>query len=175
MKDKTIVGFCGAARSGKDTAAGFLVQERKFARIAFAGALKAMVCVGFGLSLDDIEGDEKDEPLDWLGASPRRMMQTLGTEWGREYLGADVWVKVAWRRMHETPSSHIVFSDVRFANEAQAIALSGGKVIRIVRDGARKVLNHASEGGVEDKYIHSTIENNGTMAQFRAKVLEAIK
>lgn len=169
----TIIGLTGAARSGKDTAAEHLVETMGFERIAFADALRDMVMAGFGLLPEDMQGDKKEEEIDWLGASPRRILQTLGTEWGRAHLGPDLWVKLAWRRMaemHECGQRLFVFTDVRFDNEAQAIVNSGGTLLRLVRPGAPGVRAHASEAGVDDSYVSAVVVNDSTIANLHNRV-----
>ena len=43
-----IIGFCGFAGSGKDTAADYLVNFYNFDRISFAGPLKDTLSAVFG-------------------------------------------------------------------------------------------------------------------------------
>lgn len=58
----------------------------------------------------------------------KRLIQLLGTEWGRATLGADVWVKAAMNRVEKIlrfaplPNLHRVFiiDDARFVNEVEA-------------------------------------------------------
>lgn len=107
--------------------------------------------------------------------SPRVMLQTLGTEWGRESVSDNIWIdyllRVAKVLLHENgdikcwyydpfvglvscEDSHIrgvVVSDVRFVNEFDAIRSEGGSIIRVLRpatDGDAATVgisNHASE------------------------------
>ena len=173
-----LIGITGAARSGKDTAAEFLIP-RGFERIAFADPIKQMTLAGLGIDPDDYDDESKEDEIDWLGVSPRRVWQTLGNEWGRTFVGPDVWVKVAWRRMAEARQANpglrgIVFTDVRFDNEAQAIRNSGGKVIKIVRPDARAVAPHVSERGLSANLIDDVIVNDGTLAQLREAVLKEV-
>lgn len=173
-----LIGITGAARSGKDSAAEFLIPHG-FERIAFADPIKAMAFVGLGIDPDDYDDESKEEEIDWLGVSPRRVWQTLGTEWGRAVGGPDLWLKVAWRKMAEAKEERptlrgIVFTDVRFDNEAQAIRNSGGKVIKIVRPDARAVAPHVSERGLSANLIDDVIVNDGTLAQLREAVLKEV-
>lgn len=176
LKQTKIIGLTGAARSGKDTAAGFLVAARGYERIAFADALRNMVMAGFGIEPEDMDGDAKEREIEWLGASPRFLLQTLGTEWGREHLGPDVWVKVAWRAMMESGAKRVVFTDVRFNNEAQAIRNSGGVVVRITRPSIGAVVReHVSESGIHERYVSHEIVNGGTLAELREAILKIDK
>lgn len=62
-------------------------------------------------------------------ASPRRIMQTLGTEWGRVLHGPDFWVEQWQRATADMPL--LVAEDCRFANEAEAIRARGGLVFEV--------------------------------------------
>ena len=79
-----LIGLAGAARSGKSTAAAELAAQHGFIHYAFAQPLKAMLAEGLNLSAAQLEGAEKEAPLPWLGKSPRELLQTLGSEWGRK-------------------------------------------------------------------------------------------
>ena len=41
LKNKTLIGFCGYARSGKDTIGNMMVKKMGFKRISFGDVLKA--------------------------------------------------------------------------------------------------------------------------------------
>ena len=125
----TVVGLCGAAGSGKTTAAAYLAERFGFERVRFAGPLKDMLRV-LGLGDDEIEGGSKEKPSALLlGKTPRQAMQWLGTEWGRNLIGEDFWVNAWGTRAFRFPS--VVAEDVRFKNEADAIRRMGGIVVRI--------------------------------------------
>ena len=130
-----IIGFCGLAGSGKTTAARALVALG-FVRAPFAAPLKRMFAA---LALGPPDGVD---PRAWAetphallcGKTPRQALQTLGTEWGRTLIGEDLWVRL-WAA-EAARHAHVVADDVRFANEAEAIRMAGGIVIRIERAGA---------------------------------------
>lgn len=171
---KIIIGFSGLAGAGKSTAAHILSERRGFVVLPFAGPLKAMTRA-FGLTAAEMTIN-KESPLQRLnGRSPRQFMQLLGTEFGRDLIGPNVWVD-AWRNsLGESAVEHFgdilaVADDVRFENEAAAIRGEGGLVVRIERDGAGSATgaSHASEAGV---IADITITNDGSPAEFAAKVL----
>lgn len=145
-----LIGLTGLARSGKSTAANYLVKEKKFIRVPFAAPLKRMLR-SLGLTDAEINGDLKEEPCDLLcGRSPRFAMQRLGTEWGRGLIHPDLWIEL-WRRDAEQliKSGHsVVVDDCRFENEARALRNLGGKIVHI-RNGDSvntTVEPHISEG-----------------------------
>ena len=142
-----IIGLTGYAGSGKSTAAQHLVERHGFTLVKFAGPLKSMMrCLGLGDR--ELEGDLKEQPHRTLsGRSPRFAMQTLGTEWGRDIIGPNLWVDVAMdsARAALDQGGRVVIDDCRFANEAAAIKFAGGAVVRINRPGVGSVNGHASE------------------------------
>lgn len=68
--------------------------------------------------------------------TPRCVLQTLGTEWGRNQVDRDLWIKIgivsANTAQREEMAPFAVITDGRFENEITAIRASGGKIIRIV-------------------------------------------
>lgn len=154
-----IIGLTGLAGSGKTTAAHRLIDVHGFTRHRMAGPLKTMLhCLG--LDERHTDGELKEAPCDLLGGqTPRRAMQTLGTEWGRGLIGPDLWVN-AWRAT--MPTGHVVVDDIRFVNEADAVRAAGGIVVRIDRPGL-------SAGGHESERLDFTadhvITNDGPLAQ----------
>lgn len=108
--------------------------------------------------------------------SPRIIMQTLGTQWGRELLGEDFWVDrwqdaalAALRR--GVPG--IVADDVRFANEAGRIRELGGRVILIRRAGQEGdgAAAHVSEA--IDIVADAVVDNDGTADFLRRLAIAA--
>lgn len=142
-----IIGLTGYAGSGKSTAAKHLVEKHGFTQVKFAGPLKQMMrCLGLGDR--EIEGDLKEVPHPVLNyKTPRYAMQTLGTEWGRELIGQNLWVNVGVESTHQAlgEGSQVVIDDCRFPNEAAAIKELGGVIIKINRPGVEPVNAHASE------------------------------
>ena len=144
-----LIGITGRAGSGKSTAAKYLVRERHFICVPFAGPLKKMLR-GLGLTDRETDGDLKEHPSDLLlGVTPRFAMQRLGTEWGRDLIHPDLWIEL-WRREVGrllTGGHSVVSDDCRFPNEADVLRRLGGKIIGIRTDEALDldVAAHASE------------------------------
>jgi len=123
--------------------------------------------------------------------SPRIMLQSLGTEWGRVVCGDDVWInqaihaaeRVLCGEVYERevgflnaersrPHTGVVVSDVRFHNELHCIHDVGGKVVKVTRESADKkskklgITGHASEA--EQKtftpdMFDAVLANEGTL------------
>ena len=174
-----LIGLSGVARSGKDTVAGFLVAERGFHRVAFADALKAVLA-----DVDPLMGshtrlhDRLEHGWELAKSEPevRMLLQRLGVAC-RNHIGSDVWVEAVFARIEEAmdnegPSRWVV-SDVRFPNEAEAIRSRGGQVWRVERPGFGPVNDHVSESALAAGFhFDQVVENDGTLADLRAVVLE---
>lgn len=161
-----LIGFCGPAGAGKSAAAGRLVRHHGFTRVRFAGPLKRMMWA-LGLDGRHTDGALKEIPCDLLGGrTPRFAMQTLGTEWGRDIIAQDVWLR-AWASAVRVAGEPVVVDDVRFANEAAAVRQAGGRLIRITGRGGISG-GHVSE--LQDFEVDHTIENAGSFDDFMAAV-----
>lgn len=143
---RTIVAFTGLAGAGKSTAAAHLVNHHGYQRVRFAGPLKAMMAA-LGLTSEQIDGSLKETPCDLLGGkTPRWAMQSLGTEWGRDLIAPDLWIRAWQHAVSQVPAGvPIVVDDVRFPNEAEAVRTNGGVIVRIDRPGAGTASVHSSE------------------------------
>ena len=169
-----IIGLCGAAGSGKNAAAFHLCRKYGAEHYAFADPLYAAVSVITGLSVDELQDrSRKEQPLAWLPASPRRLLQTIGTEWGRETIHPMIWILATLRRIDASEALYHVITDVRFENEAQAIHDRGGVVWRVVRPGAGlsgAEARHSSEAGIPDEMVDDEILNDGPLAVLDGRV-----
>ena len=133
--------------SGKTFAADYLVDGLGYTRSKFAGPLKDMLRA-MGLNEDQIEGDLKHTPSELLcGRTPRWAMQTLGSEWGRDYIGEDVWGNL-WEQRVTTllaAGMPVVVDDCRFENEAIRVKKLGGLIIYLKTQGSEIDESHRSE------------------------------
>lgn len=91
----------------------------------------------------------------------RRLLQVFGTEVGRNLFGENFWIEQAFKRAKEY--ERVVFSDVRFPNEADAIKEQGGKIWRINRRSHSAVNSHASEHAMDNYLFDHAIYNNGSL------------
>ena len=165
-----LIGICGPARSGKDTSADFMVEHYGFRRQAFADPLRDALTAMLGLSLVDFT-DNKEIDLTLVGRSPRYLMQTLGTEWGRDMVNPNIWTRLASARLLQAGRAMTVFSDVRFENEAAWVRGCGGKVIFLERPSAPTVRKHVSETVAIPCPGDYTICNNGSLADLHKNLM----
>lgn len=148
-----LVGLAGYARSGKDAAAGALV-DLGYERRGFADALKVLAgCVGWDGRKDD---------------AGRRLLQELGVG-AREVLGADVWVDA----LMSTLTGPTVITDVRFPNEVDAICDRGGVVVRIFRPGVGPARGHVSETALDGLSL-PVVGNTHSVTVLRRRLLERL-
>ncbi len=156
MRRSKIIGIIGLAGSGKTIVAKHLAENYGYTRTRFAEPLKKMLKHGIGLTDEEVDGRLKEEPMErFNGMTPRYMMQTLGTEWGRRWLYGNIWVD-AWRDLTTKIDGPVAVDDVRFPNEAEAVHELGGVLWRVHRPGV-EIIQHPSElamqGIKEDHYI----------------------
>jgi len=160
-----IIGLSGYAQSGKDTVAEMLCLNYAFKRISFALPMRDAIYTLNPL----VDGrsriaDVVDEyGWDVAKANPevRRLLQVFGTEVGRELFGERFWIDQAFKRAEEY--QRVVFSDVRFPNEAKAILQRGGDVWRVNRGNHGAVNGHTSEHAMDNFMFKHVIFNNGTL------------
>ena len=110
----------------------------------------------------------KEEPIPHFpdNINVRSMLQSLGTEWGREKIYPNIWVDLAFKAAEpHFNKRNIVFDDIRFPNEAWAIRRWGHsyeiltEVVHISRKGYEPDENdhHVSEAGLPkgmiDKWV----------------------
>lgn len=172
-----LIGLIGYARSGKDTFAQHMVNDYEFTKLAFADPMREalqrldpIIRIGDGLTMNLSQALSS---LDWedlkmISPDVRPLMQKMGTEVGREMLGENVWVNLAMKKAEQ--HDNVVFSDVRFLNEAEAIKAAGGLIFRIVRPGNGPVNEHVSESVLDDYEADFTINNSGTVEDLNTKI-----
>jgi hypothetical protein len=164
MGKQILIGITGRMGHGKDTAAQALDD---FENVKMAGALKAMVraflaYVGHDEAFVErcIEGDMKETPLGCFGMkSTRYVLQTLGTEWGRNLIWENLWVNAFGLRAAQFDK--VVCTDVRHPNEVNEIKNSGGTMVRVVNPRIPAPVNdHASEAFIDTLPVDWVIFND---------------
>lgn len=135
-EEARLIAVTGRKQHGKSAIADYLFQ-RGFQVCAFADPIKHMLREGLGLSLDQTDGHLKEVIDSRYGVTPRHLMQTLGTEWGRKHVRDDLWVRllIARARALHNAGYDVAVADVRFPNEAAALRAAGFSVWKVVRPG----------------------------------------
>jgi hypothetical protein len=181
-----VIGLIGRAGSGKTAVRNILCMNVvNLQPFSFATPLKAMTRVLIESALPRgwhtlpyayLNSPElKNAPIPFLmNQSPRRLMQTLGTEWGRNTIGPDFWVFLASQRVEarlasafagKDPGPKIVYDDVRFQNEVDMIRMFQGIIIKVERPDNPVAIDqtHASEQEADRIEPDMTIVNDGTL------------
>lgn len=160
MPPKLIAICAPCMGSGKTELALHLIKNHGFMLIKFAGGVKAMAyallapIAGADEAMAMIEGPLKEEPSDLLmGRSPRHLMQTLGTEWGRDQMHPDFWVNLAMAQVDHflARGRSVVMDDMRFPNELEAVRQRAGALVRVIRQDRPGYAQHRSEGDLADE------------------------
>lgn len=158
-----LIGIAGPAGAGKDELANLLIM-RLFGngvKLSFASPLKTMLEKGLGLSKGQLYGPLKADIDERYGTTPRHLMQTLGTEWGRNLIAPDLWLNAMGYRVDSLPHGIIpVIPDVRFEDEA-AWVRERGKLIHITGRGGIPG-DHVSERGVVKRAFDVVVDNSGS-------------
>jgi hypothetical protein len=133
-----VIGFAGRAGAGKTTAAEAAAAAGGGVVLGFADPLYAALAAALGVPVATLhDRATKELPLP-VGKSVRQLLQTLGTEWGRQLVRQDLWVWRARQRIEEAGRAGVplvAVSDVRFRNEVDAIRELGGEVWWVHRPG----------------------------------------
>lgn len=171
-----IVGLAGPAGCGKDTVAEFLCTTQGFVQVAFADPIRVALKAMLGLRDEHFfDRVRKESNIQGIGKSPRHLMQTLGTEWGRNLVHSDLWVTLLGdkvdRLKNSPPYLHIkgiVISDIRKENEA-AYVRAQGEIWHIHRTTisatglASSTRQHSSEAGIQYQRGERIIHNAGSI------------
>lgn len=173
-----LIGLCGVATAGKDLLADQLVASKyKFVKLGFADPMYAMaeamnplIKTESGLIVP-LSSLLKACYGDWTEVkrvpAVRKFLQDLGQS-GREFIGADVWVKPLFDRIDALPpDTNIIITNVRHENEAEAVLARGGRILRIERPGVGPVNGHVSDAGLTFKYATEVLFNDGTAEDWK--------
>lgn len=122
-----------------------------------------------------VSGDPSDR---MMFISPRRMLQLVGTEFGRQLIREDVWLMTLLNKINEVAPDLAVVTDVRFPNELNFIADSGDEdvdsyVLEVQRphNPNQTKLKHESEQRLDSSKIREIILNDGSLEDLEYKVI----
>lgn len=173
--------YSPAPGCGKTTAAEYLMQHG-FEPHSFATPIKEMTrrfLLSLGYDFHEAEKALIAKTTLIKGITPpitvRDLLRTLATEWGRDHVHPDVWLK-CWRAKYDDLKfygvNHIVVDDLRFPNEAQLITELGGKLWELRRTDVEAIhqSTHRSDGGLTGYNFDKTIHNNGSIEALYAQL-----
>jgi hypothetical protein len=123
-----------------------------------------------------IEGKDKERPIKELGGvTARRMLQTLGVEWGRNHISQDIWADILFNRIAHDNIKYVI-DDLRFENEARVLRrLAGVKLWRVDRSGIELNHGHASDGLLDGMRFDVHIRNDGGLEQLHKQIDEELR
>lgn len=169
----SVIGFCGPLQSGKTSASHIVISHHPgYSAVSFAQPMRNMLHA-LGVSYEDMQLRKGVALPALCGNTPRYALQTLGTQWGRDLIGEDIWVNAARHLIcqHLDNGHRVVLDDVRFDNEAQMIRELGGGVVRIARPGYEYDPRHASEAGVSESLVGHRIDASD-LTELQTRVLQ---
>ena len=165
---------------GKTTVA-YALKNRGFEIVSFAEPLRSMaysLLMDLGLTPGDAWRalhESKNDVIPSLGVSGRYLLRTLGTEWGRDLVHQELWLKSWIARAGDTPL--VVVDDVRFPNEAEMLRKRGAVLWLITseREGFEQVeANHRSDGALGGIRFERHVRNDSNLGELVLKVEEAL-
>lgn len=108
----------------------------------------------------------------------RRLMQTLGTDLVVNHFDRMFWVKLFALEYADNfyeDKEFFIVPDTRQDHELAFARAMGATVIHVVRDGSGSEDTHITEAGLPIADGDTVIENNGTLEEFKQKIIEALK
>ena len=128
-----LIGIVGKLGTGKDFCLTNLIipilksKNLRYTELSFADQIKVNVMTKNNVDFENVYVNKTSET--------RTLLQTEGTENGRDILGENIWVMYfdSWKKVHESRGVNIILcSDVRFKNEFNYIKENNGIIIKIV-------------------------------------------
>jgi len=139
-----IIGLCGEAGAGKDTAGAYLIKRYGFERRSFAEPVKNSLAAFLNITrweLDALKDDPDARICTQTNAYTKSMnfreaLQRYAHHGHREVFGDNFWLDIALPVGGYYVGRKIVITDVRYQNEVDRINHLGGVIIRIVGRGS---------------------------------------
>ena len=130
MSPQQIVVAIGPALGGKSTFCNHVADHANF---SLATPLYDMLGIVAGIDTvrtARVENRKSDPIAELSGKTLREGLQTLGTEWGRNFIGEDIWINHLLCRAANDP--RITIDDLRFPNEYEEFRRRGAVFVRLM-------------------------------------------
>lgn len=166
-----VVGLCGYAGAGKDTAAMGLIAMG-WVRIAFADALRDEVAGVVGMDPDDFREMYAADP--GFKAKMRPLLVSHGMS--RRSTDKRYWIDIIRNRIAGLPSwcAGAVITDVRYPNEAEFVRNElGGVVLKIERPDV-SAANAEERKTVPQVRADATLSNDASKEDLWIRVIKAV-
>ncbi len=190
-----IIGISGKKGSGKSTVSDMFLTEG-FYLDSFATSVKDIAAIIFNYDRTKIEGFTVEDRIwrenidneisNFLGRPfrPRDALTLIGTEFGRNMIHPNIWIKTVFDRYKSNENKNLVITDLRFPNEFESIKKHKGYTIRIYRPCLQEnkpnniVNEHISETALDSKEANSEFDyiiiNDGTIEDLKIKIKNII-
>lgn len=185
-----LIGLNGKKRSGKNTVADFMLEwaeEYNFParQEAFADKLKLSAASAFGLPTEEAMffcEDLKESGIITVASNEyhfeitgREFLQWYGTEAHRQLFDDRFWISQCLPEELDHKDELVIITDVRFSNEAEAIKIADGDMIRVVRADNETDDAHASEQPLSDDLIDIELLNDSNLQNLRWAARTAVE
>jgi len=169
-----VIAIIGEKRVGKDMAFNIIKEALpEWERIGLADEIKSIVSDVLHIPLNIFENMKNNETMLMPRVTARTILQDLGQRLKLNF-GKEIWCEQALNKM--IPSINYVITDIRFPFELGYFKkLDDVIAIRILRDTNVGKDNHPSETSSKDIEADYEVVNNGTMAEFKTKILDILK
>lgn len=162
-----LIGIAGKAGSGKDTLANYISFRGEYTGFSLSYYMESMlepVILTYTNYIDWNDREWKERVIPGLGVSPRRLKQTLGTEW-RDAIDSSklLWCKILERNAGEALINKVVIPDIRFEHEQDWVHSKGGIIVCVERDEAKAVEAHISENSLNPHKVDIFLKNNSSI------------
>lgn len=159
------IAFVGKQRCGKSTSC-LLLQSLGYTKMGLTDPVKAVTVEMINtfyrylgepemMTRERLERDKTE--LRWL-------LQGVGTDLGRNYLGPDsIWIELLLSRVKTYELTHgdefrVVVEDTRFLNEVEALRSQGFTIVKILRDESERISAIRSDG-VSDEHLQRILSH----------------
>lgn len=179
--ERCLIGLCGYARSGKDTAAEVLIKAG-FTRVAFADALKLDVLTALQRSAEIVNRANTGQSTGGIqvttglfrSPTTKERFRPLLVEYGRAMraLSPGYWIDRLEADVHGV--DRVVVTDVRYQNEVSWVQENGGVVIYLDRPGIGPANQeeHDSFSQIKQDF---TVVNDGTIEELHQAVEQIVR
>lgn len=210
-----LIGIGGLLASGKDTVADYLVEHHGFIKMGMSEPLNdALLALNpyipytptdirdaHSSITDHVHGihvgtvtryQQLHEELGYTKAKEnpevRRLLQSLGTEVGRDMIDAEVWTTIAERKIITAMSQgkSVILTGIRFPNERDMILHNQGTLVWVDRTGPHRVtpgglpagtystVQHTSENTLGAGDFQVIMRNNSTLEALDYQTTEVL-
>lgn len=163
-KKGRLIALIGPKGAGKTFLAEMVAEATGAIKMTFARPLRDML-EAIGVT-EYYHTHNKMEPIPHIPGNPtaRHLLQTLGTEWGRDMVHSNIWATVASHKFKAAmvEGQTVIVDDLRFLNEAEVARDLRGTIVKVTRPGLDLTDEHRSERYWRDIDSDFSLHNDGS-------------